>query len=217
MNRLLFLPALLLTVTTVSAQVRTDLDNAQVRVRAVTTAPHAKTAVEDHPFNRVVVYFDAGAGVTTTADGKATPASWKAGESRWVPAGRYSTENTGRQPVRTIEVEIKTPASGKPLTWSARDPLKLDPKHYTLDFENNQVRVARVRFPAHEGAVPHEHTLNRVSIFLTDGRVRITEANGTASVAEPKVFTAAWGGAADHTELNLEDTLFEGVLVELKP
>ena len=32
----------------------------------------------------------------------------------------------------------------------AADPVEVDPKHYTVEFENDRVRVLRVKFGPHE-------------------------------------------------------------------
>ena len=39
------------------------------------------------------------------------------------------------------------------------DPLKIDSKHYKLEFENDQVRVFRVHIGPHESTPMHEHQL----------------------------------------------------------
>jgi hypothetical protein len=44
----------------------------------------------------------------------------------------------------------------------AQDPLKVDPKHYKVGFENDQVRVVRVHFDPHYKSVMNQ-TPSRVS------------------------------------------------------
>lgn len=39
------------------------------------------------------------------------------------------------------------------------DPVKVDPKHYQVEFENDRVRVLRIRFGPHERSVMHGHLL----------------------------------------------------------
>jgi hypothetical protein len=42
---------------------------------------------------------------------------------------------------------LKKPGTGKAVTGRL-DPIKTDPKHYKLEFENAQVRVLRVKIEA---------------------------------------------------------------------
>jgi hypothetical protein len=55
-------------------------------------------------------------------------------------------------------------------TFSARaqDPVKVAPKHYKVEFENEQVRVLRVHLGPKESMPMHEHP-PAVLTFLTDG------------------------------------------------
>ena len=49
----------------------------------------------------------------------------------------------------------------------AQDPVKVDPNHYKVEFENAQVRVLRIHYGAHEKSVMHYHPAS-VAVFLTD-------------------------------------------------
>src|SRR5450755_172828 len=42
---------------------------------------------------------------------------------------------------------------------NAQDPVKVDAKHYKVEFENDSVRVLRITYPAHEKSVMHHHRL----------------------------------------------------------
>ena len=55
----------------------------------------------------------------------------------------------------------------------AQDAVKVDPKHYKVEFENDQVRVLRITYGPHEKSVMHEHPAN-VAVFLTDGQASTT-------------------------------------------
>ena len=39
----------------------------------------------------------------------------------------------------------------------AQDAVKVDPKHYTVVSENDQVRILKVHYGAHEKSVMHSH------------------------------------------------------------
>ena len=39
----------------------------------------------------------------------------------------------------------------------AADPVEVDPKHYKVEFENDRVRVLRIRYGAREKSAMHGH------------------------------------------------------------
>src|SRR5438874_13812633 len=86
----------------------------------------------------------------------------------------------------------------------AQDPVKVDPKHYKLEFENDQVRVLRITYGPHEKSLMHEHP-NSVAVFLTDGQVRFTLPGGKAEDSPVKSGTAMWSPASKHLPENIGD------------
>jgi len=46
---------------------------------------------------------------------------------------------------------------------------KVDPKHYTVVSENDQVRILKVHYGPHEKSVMHSHPAT-VAVFLTDAK-----------------------------------------------
>jgi hypothetical protein len=97
----------------------------------------------------------------------------------------------------------------------AQDPVKVDPKHYTVDFENDQVRVLKIHYGAHEKSVMHEHPA-AVAVFLTDGDVKFNLPDGKAEEAHQKAGSAQYNAAGKHLPENLGDKPLEVMLVELK-
>src|SRR5262249_38504561 len=161
-----------------------------------------KGRMHKHDINRVMIYLQAGAQEFTYEDGKKSVLNFKAGEVKWSPAGGlHSPELITPETAHLVEVELKKPGSGKKAV-TGLDPLKVDPKHYKLEFENEQVRVLRVRFGPHESAPMHEHMLNRVVTCLTDQNVRVTSADGKVQTLTHKAGEATWGEPAKHQEEN---------------
>ena len=97
----------------------------------------------------------------------------------------------------------------------AQDPVKVDPKHYKVEFENDQVRVLRISFGPHEKSIMHEHPAS-VAVFLTDNHVKMTLPGGKSTEEHGKAGQATWGAAEKHQPENLSDKPFELILVELK-
>ena len=59
----------------------------------------------------------------------------------------------------------------------AQDAVKVDPKHYKVESENDQVRILRVHYGPHEKSVMHAHPA-LLAVFLTDAKGDFTFADG---------------------------------------
>ena len=97
----------------------------------------------------------------------------------------------------------------------AQDPVKVDPNHYKVEFENAQVRVLRVKVGGGEKSVMHRHP-NAVAIFQTNGRVKFTFPDGKTEERDIVAGTTLWTPAITHLPENIGSEAFEVVLVELK-
>ena len=194
------------------------IDNDQARILVVNSAPDVKSSLHKHDMNRVMIYLDAGKMTLTDPNGKVETLNFKAGEVLWSPAGGLHTSlNVSGHAVRIVEVELKSkPGRASTRQQPALDPVKVDPKRYKVELENDQVRVFRVRYGPHDKGVMHEHTLNRVVTFITDGNMKVTTPDGESKILKTAAGDVTWGGPAKHTEENLSDQLFEVVVVEFK-
>ena len=220
--RFVTLPLILATSAALSAQTapapaannRVPLENDDVRVVRALEKPHVKGRPHKHDENRVMIYLQGGT-QEFIEGGKKTTLTYKAGDVLWSPAtGMHEPTLLTDEPVNIVEVLLKKPGGGKKIT-TALDPLKVDTKHYKVEFENDQVRVIRTRFGPGEGAPLPEHQRNRVVVFLTDQNIRITGAD-SAFTATNKAGEVSWGLPVKHSELNLNKTPFEAIMVELK-
>jgi quercetin dioxygenase-like cupin family protein len=97
----------------------------------------------------------------------------------------------------------------------AQDPVKVDSKHYTVEFENAQVRVLRIKVGPHEKSVMHRHP-NAVAIFMTDATGKFSFPKGAAQDITSKAGEVRWTPAVVHLPENTSDQPFEVILVELK-
>ena len=97
----------------------------------------------------------------------------------------------------------------------AQDAVKVDPKHYKVEFENRTVRVLRVKYGPHEKSVMHRHP-NAVAIFQGDGRVKFTYPGGKSEERDMKAGQAIWTPATRHLPENLSDNDMDVILVEMK-
>ncbi len=97
----------------------------------------------------------------------------------------------------------------------AEDPVVVDAKHYTVDFENEHIRVLRIRYGPREKSVMHGHP-SGVGVFLTDSVSKFTMPDGTTEEIQGKAGETFWLPAQDHLPENLTDQSFEVIFVELK-
>jgi quercetin dioxygenase-like cupin family protein len=193
------------------------LENDYVKVVRALEKPHVKGKFHEHTRNRVMIYLQPGRQRFEYQDGRQPEVfDWKKGQVVWsAPSGMHAAEVVSDDPFNIIEVELKTIASGKAIS-SDLDPVKIDPRHYHVEFENAQVRVLHAKIEPH-GAVPmHEHSLNRVTVFLTDQEFRVTDGNGKVDLVKHRAGEAVWGTPIKHREENLSDQPFEVVAVEIK-
>ena len=97
----------------------------------------------------------------------------------------------------------------------AQDAVKADSKHYTVEFENDEVRVLRIKYGPHEKSIMHQHP-NAVAIFVTDSNTKFSFPTGEPQTIPAKAGEVRWTPAATHLPENLGDQPFEVILVELK-
>ena len=97
----------------------------------------------------------------------------------------------------------------------AQDPVKVDSKHYKVEFENSEVRVLRIKYGPHEKSIMHRHP-NAVAVFVTDANGKFTFPNGTSRDISSKAGETRYTPAGLHLPENTGDQPFEVILVELK-
>ncbi|HKT80271.1 MAG TPA: hypothetical protein VJP86_08615 [Vicinamibacterales bacterium] len=185
------------------AAIAPKLDTPQVRVIVATLQPHTPSISRTgHATNRLIVHLDEGA-MTITEGDRTGKIEFRRGTVRWRPAsGPYTAENVTDHPIRLLEIDLKGPPSGQP-SATKLDPTVVDTRHYKVEFENDQVRVLRIHFDAHDKGETHEHILNRVVVYMND------QAGGKAD-------DVRMAGAATHAEENTSDQAADRIAVELK-
>ena len=97
----------------------------------------------------------------------------------------------------------------------AQDAVEVDPEHYKVEFENDQVRVLRITYGPGEKSIMHEHP-DAYAVFLTDIKGKFTFPDGKTQKNSQKAGSTLWTPAGKHLPENTGDKPFELVLVELK-
>ena len=96
-----------------------------------------------------------------------------------------------------------------------QDPVRVAPKNVKVVFENDRVRVLRVKFKAHDKTKQHEHP-NGVAIYLTDVKAKFTLADGKTREGGGKRGEITWAAAEKHSVQNMTAKPADIILVELK-
>ena len=91
------------------------------------------------------------------------------------------------------------------------DAVTADAKHYSVEFENDIVRVLRVRLGAGESAPAHSHAAY-CAVEITDSSLR--EGNGP--VSQSKAGQVFCGDATSHAPTNVGKAVAESIVVEFK-
>ena len=100
-------------------------------------------------------------------------------------------------------------------TTIAEDAVIADPEHYTVEFENDKIRIIRVKYGPGEKSVMHTHG-SHASIILTDTTWRMTLPDGSTTETKVEAGAADWTDADEHLPENLGDGIGEVILVEIK-
>lgn len=98
---------------------------------------------------------------------------------------------------------------------TAQDPLKVEPKHYQLRFENERVEVVNIHYGPHEKSEMHEHP-GGVVVVITGGHLRFTDQNGKITEVYSKAGEARWFPPFKHKVENVGDEPYNAVYIVVK-
>ena len=96
-----------------------------------------------------------------------------------------------------------------------QDPTVVEPKHYKLAFENDEVQVVDVHYGPHEKSKLHSHP-GGVVVYITEGHLKFTDENGNVKEVYAKPGEARFFPPFKHSVENLRDKPFDAVYVGLK-
>src|SRR5687767_1488256 len=126
-----------------------------------------------------------------------------------------------RYHMKTLLLLLLAFASGAATTLVAQrgatavpDAVTADPKHYTVSFENELVRLLRVRYGAGEKSAMHRHPAS-CAVFLTDQTFNFTLPDGTAAPAAVPAGALGCSDANAHLPENIASDA-EFIMIEFK-
>ncbi|MBI3680541.1 MAG: hypothetical protein HY235_09110 [Acidobacteria bacterium] len=194
-------------------QVKVVFENDRVRVLHFNEPGHGKLPMHSHPAY-VTVGFTTNHSKYTFPDGKTKDQRTKAGDVTYSKDMTHAFENLSDAADESIMVELKKPGAAA-AAKTTLDPVKLDPKHYKVVINNDQVRVLRAKYEPHEKSVMHEHPAT-VAVFVSGGHVKFTLPDGTSQDNNSKAHDATWADAGKHLPENVGDKPTEVIVIELK-
>ena len=96
----------------------------------------------------------------------------------------------------------------------AQDPVKVDPAHYKLVFENAAVRVLKIDYPVGAKSVMHKHP-DSIVILLAPAKVKFSTPDGKSEDSEMANESAQYSPAGTHNPANIGsgklDALLRGI------
>jgi quercetin dioxygenase-like cupin family protein len=96
-----------------------------------------------------------------------------------------------------------------------QDPVRVEPKHYSRNFENERVDVVSVHYGPHEKSALHDHP-GGVVVSLTEAHLRFTDENGKTREVFSKAGEVRWYPPFKHRVENLGDTTYDAVYIGVK-
>jgi quercetin dioxygenase-like cupin family protein len=125
-------------------------------------------------------------------------------------------ENSGDSFSEVVMVAMTDGASaGTPAASEYPDAVTADPDHYTVEFENDVVRLVRVSYGAGEQSVMHFHPAY-CYVSLSDGTWHMTNTEGEVEELATPVGTVACIDAGPHQPTNAAAETGRAVLIEFK-
>jgi quercetin dioxygenase-like cupin family protein len=97
----------------------------------------------------------------------------------------------------------------------AQDPVKVDPAHHKVEFEDNQVRVLRITFGPGETSIMHSHPC-LIAIGVTNSSLLFHFPDGSARNAELRIGQVVVAKPTTHQPENQTSEPSEVIVVELK-
>ena len=126
-------------------------------------------------------------------------------------AGLLVCRTFAQEPKRRFPPDIVPPEVTQ---W--RDPLRISPKHYKLESDNEHVRVLRLALKGDEGVPMHD---DRDSLFvcLTECHLRLSSPDGRIQDVHLEAGKTQWVFGGPRSEKNLSTKPLDMLLIEMKP
>jgi len=126
--------------------------------------------------------------------------------------GTHTAQITAAGPGDIVHVELKSAPTMVPTV----KPAALDPAHFKVELDNNQVRVLRVHLGKGEKTRTHDERLERLLVPLTAARLQTAGAGGAVKAATYRPGEVQWLMPGIEGDENAGDMPYEAIIVEFK-
>ncbi len=96
-----------------------------------------------------------------------------------------------------------------------RDPVRVDPQHFRLDFQNQRVRVVHLTMKGSERSPMHEEP-NILAVCIKECHLRLTRPDGKIQDLHMQAGDTHWVWEDTRSEKNLGKEPLEMLLIEVK-
>ena len=196
------------------AHFKVEFENERVRVLRLTGGPNEKIPMHEHPAY-VSVYLTDTRSRITLPGGRTRRVGRRAGEVAWNEAQTHASEALSEKDYELIVVELKSKPVGGKLIPSVLDPVRVAPKNFRVEFENEQVKVLRFYEDPYATVPMHEHP-ERVVVSLRDGHLKRMLPDGNSVEIRHKAKDVSWRPPIKHAGENLSEEPYEEISIELK-
>ena len=95
------------------------------------------------------------------------------------------------------------------------DAVELDPENYKVEFENEKVRVLRIKYAPGAKSVMHDHP-EGVVVTLNNQKGKFTNPDGESFTANIKAGPVFWSDATRHLPENIGNDTTDVIQIEFK-
>jgi quercetin dioxygenase-like cupin family protein len=201
-------------VTADPAHYSVEYENDAVRLLRIQYGPGEESVMHYHPATCSIA-LGAASWQMTDPEGTVTQDSAALGQVDCGDATVHLPANPGTQASELILVEFKDGATAGMATWEYPDAVAADPAHYSVEFENDVVRLLRIAYGPGERSVMHYHPAN-CSVSLGDASWRMTDPAGTMGEDTVTSGEVECGDAGVHLPENTSNGASELILIEFK-
>jgi quercetin dioxygenase-like cupin family protein len=195
-------------------------ENDAARLIRIKYPAGAKSVMHNHPAGCGIFLVDQKFKFTM-ASGEDQTVENHAGDVTCGDMENHLPQNAGDKDAELILLELKNRKTfdnvqtGRSITIPSKpnvsDAVTADPKHYSVQFENDAVRVVRIKTMPGEKTPMHAHPAN-CTITLTDD----TDRDSSGKLTEIKAGTVDCSDALSHSGQNLATHPVEVILIEFK-
>jgi hypothetical protein len=134
--------------------------------------------------------------------------------------GTHTATITAAGPVNIVHVELKRPEhkDGRVhgILYEPRDPLTIDPKHFRLEMQKDQVRVLRLHLGKGEKTPAYQTMFEHLLVPLTAAKLKTTDDKGGLKETTWRQGEVQWQMPGTQADENTGGKSYEAIIVEFQ-